>query len=58
MTTNQILEILGIILRMKEITTNLQELVIFEVTIILNIKAKALEKHYQFKNIFIKLGHT
>ena len=30
----------------------------FGVTIILNIKVKTMEKHYQLKNILIKLDHT
>ena len=29
-----------------------------KVTIILNIKVKATEKHHQLKNILIKLNHT
>ena len=32
--------------------------VIFGLTILLNIKVKAIEKHYQLKNFFIKLDHT
>ena len=32
--------------------------VIFGLTILLNIKVKAIEKHCQLKNFFIKLDHT
>ena len=30
----------------------------FGITIILNIKVKAIEKHYQLKNFLLKLNHN
>ena len=55
------LEILKIFLSMKKkkkIIINQQELVIFAVTIILNMKVMVMEiKHYQLKNILIKLDY-
>ena len=42
----------------KKIIINQQELVIFGVTIILNMKVMVMEiKHYQLKNILTKLDY-
>ena len=55
------LEIFRIFMNMKnkkKIIVNQQEYVIFGVTIILNAKVMTIEiKHFQFKNILIKLDH-
>ena len=41
----------------KKIIINEQDLVFLEVTILLNIKVMAIEKHNHLKNIFIKLAN-
>ena len=55
----ELLETLGIFLsiKTKAIISQLEK-VNFKATIIMNIKVKATEKHYQLKNIFIKLKYT
>ena len=42
----------------KNVILNQQEWIIFGVTIRLNIQVKAIEKHYELKNILIKLNQT
>ena len=42
---------------MKKIIVSQLELIIFGIAIILNIKVKAIEKHYRLRNVFIKLDH-
>ena len=55
----ELLETLGIFLSIKtKAIINQLEKVNFKATIIMNIKVKATEKHYQLKNIFIKLKYT
>ena len=50
---------LGIFLNIKKkVIINQLEHVIFSVTIILNVKVKPIQKHYQLKNALIKLDHT
>ena len=36
----------------------LVKVVIFGVKVMLNMKVKAIEKHYQLKNVLMKLNHT
>ena len=53
------LEILRIFMTMKEkIIINQYEWLNFGVTIVFIINIKAIEKHYQLKNILIKSIHT
>ena len=42
----------------KNVILNQQEWIIFGVIIKLNIQVKAIEKHYELKNILIKLNQT
>ena len=46
-------------MKKKNVIINKSELLVFGLTVILNMKVTAIEiKYYQFKNILIKLDHN